>query len=96
MNNVVFDLYVMLFFGVTGWIMRKFGYEGAPLILAYVLGPMLENALRQSLLISKGSFLIFVSRPISGIALGFAFLLLLSNLFPYFKRQRQQYDKFKE
>jgi putative tricarboxylic transport membrane protein len=96
MNNVVFDLYVMLFFGVTGWIMRKLGYEGAPLILAYVLGPMLENALRQSLLISKGSFLIFVSRPISGIALGFAFLLLLSNLFPYFKRQRQQYDKFKE
>jgi len=59
MNNLSFDLYVMLFFGVVGWIMRKFGYEGAPLILAYVLGPMLENALRQSLLISQGSFLIF-------------------------------------
>jgi putative tricarboxylic transport membrane protein len=96
LNNVQFDLYVMLLFGVVGWIMRKFGYEGAPLILAYVLGPMLENALRQSLLISQGSFLIFVTRPISGIALGFAFLLLLSNLFPYFKRQRQQYDSFKE
>jgi putative tricarboxylic transport membrane protein len=96
MNNVVFDLYVMIFFGVVGWIMKKFGYEGAPLILAYVLGPMLENALRQSLLISGGSFLIFVSRPISAIALGIAFLLLLSNLFPYFIKQREKYEEFKE
>jgi putative tricarboxylic transport membrane protein len=96
MNNVAFDLYVMIFFGVLGWIMRKFGYEGAPLILAYVLGPMLENALRQSLLISQGSFLIFLTRPISSAALGFAFLLLLSNLFPYFKKRRREYEGFKE
>jgi putative tricarboxylic transport membrane protein len=96
MHNVVFDLYVMIFFGAVGWIMRKFGYEGAPLILAYVLGPMLEQALRQSLLISQGSFMIFISRPISGMALGFAFLLLLSNLFPYFKKRRRQYEEFKE
>jgi putative tricarboxylic transport membrane protein len=96
LNNVQFDLYVMLLFGVVGWMMRKFGYEGAPLILAYVLGPMLENSLRQSLLISQGSFLIFVTRPISGIALGFAFLLLLSNLLPYFKKQRHHYESFKE
>lgn len=96
MNNLSFDLYVMLFFGVVGWMMRKFGYEGAPLILAYVLGPMLENALRQSLLISQGSFLIFVTRPISAAALGFAFLLLLTTLLPNFKKRRQQYDQFKE
>jgi putative tricarboxylic transport membrane protein len=96
LNNLTFDLYVMLLFGVVGWTMRKFGYEGAPLILAFVLGPMLENALRQSLLMSKGSFMIFVTRPISGIALGFAFLLLLSNLFPYFKKQRARYEEFKE
>jgi len=96
LNNVTFDLYVMIFFGVVGWIMRKFGYEGAPLILAYVLGPMLENALRQSLLISQGSFMIFITRPISAIALGFAFLMLLSNLFPYFKKQREKYEEFKE
>ncbi len=95
-NNVSFDLYVMILFGVAGWIMRKFGYEAAPLILAYILGPLLENALRQSLLISGGSFLIFVSRPISAIALGFAFLLLLSNLFPYFKKQRERFEEFKE
>lgn len=96
MNNLTFDLYVMLFFGVVGWLMRKFGYEGAPLILAFVLGPMLENALRQSLLISQGSFLIFVTRPISAIALGFAFLLLLTTLLPGFKKRRQQYDQFTE
>jgi len=96
MNNVIFDLYVMIFFGVVGWIMRKFGYEGAPLILAYVLGPLLENSLRQSLLISQGSFLIFVTRPISAVALGFAFLLLLSNLFPYFKKRRTEYEGFRE
>ena len=96
MNNLSFDLYIMLFFGVVGWLMRKFGYEGAPLILAYVLGPMLENALRQSLLISQGSFLIFVSRPISAVALGFACLLLLTTLLPNFRKRRQQYDQFKE
>jgi putative tricarboxylic transport membrane protein len=96
MNNLSFDLYVMLFFGVVGWLMRKFGYEGAPLILAFVLGPMLENALRQSLLISQGSFLIFVTRPISAIALGLAFLLLLTTFLPHFKKRRQQYDQFKE
>jgi putative tricarboxylic transport membrane protein len=96
MNNLSFDLYVMLCFGVIGWLMRKFGYEGAPLILAYVLGPMLENALRQSLLISQGSFLIFVTRPISAVALGFAFLLLVTTLLPNFKKRRRQYDQFKE
>jgi putative tricarboxylic transport membrane protein len=95
-HNVIFDLYVMIFFGAVGWIMRKFGYEGAPLILAYVLGPMLEQALRQSLLISQGSFMIFISRPISGVALGIAFLLLLSNLLPFFKKRRRQYEEFKE
>jgi putative tricarboxylic transport membrane protein len=95
MNSVIFDLYVMIFFGVVGWIMRKFGYEGAPLVLAYVLGTLLENSLRQSLLISQGSFLIFVTRPISAVALGFALLLLLSNLFPYFKKRRTEYEGFK-
>jgi putative tricarboxylic transport membrane protein len=95
-NNVSFDVYVMLIFGVLGWIMRKFGYEGAPLILAFILGPMLENALRQSLLISQGSFLIFVTRPISATALGVTTLLMLTNFIPVFKKQRKVYDMFKE
>jgi putative tricarboxylic transport membrane protein len=57
---------------------------------------MLEQSLRQSLLISKGSFMIFVSRPISTVALSFGFLLLLSNIFPYIKKRRQEYEKIEE
>ncbi len=95
-NNITFDLYVMIFFGVLGWMMRKFGYEPAPLVLAYVLGPLLENALRQSLLISQGSFLIFVARPISAVVLGITFLLLLSNFLPYIRIRRREYKKFNE
>jgi putative tricarboxylic transport membrane protein len=86
----------MIFFGGVGYLMRKFDYEAAPLILAFVLGPLLEQSLRQSLLISKGSFTIFISRPISAVALGFGFLLLLSNIFPFIKKRRQEYEKIEE
>jgi putative tricarboxylic transport membrane protein len=95
-KNTTFDLFLMIFFGAVGYLMRKFDYEAAPLILAFVLGPMLEQSLRQSLLISKGSFMIFVSRPISTVALSFGFLLLLSNIFPYIKKRRQEYEKIEE
>jgi putative tricarboxylic transport membrane protein len=95
-NSSIFDLYLMILFGGLGYLMRKFGYEAAPLVLAFILGPMLENALRQSLLISGGSFMIFVSRPISGVTLGIAFLLLLSNFLPYFKRRRDRIKELEE
>ena len=62
----------MLFFGVGGYLMRKYKYEAAALILGYVLGPMIERSLRQSLLISDGSFAIFFTRPISAVTLGIA------------------------
>jgi putative tricarboxylic transport membrane protein len=96
MNNVVFDLYVMIFFGAAGYLMRKFGYEPAPLILAYVLGPMLEQNLRQSLLISQGSFMIFITRPISAAFLVAALLLLISNVLPFVKTRRKEYEAFEE
>jgi putative tricarboxylic transport membrane protein len=95
-NNSTFDLFLMILFGGVGYLMRKFDYEGAPLILAFVLGPMLEQSLRQSLLISKGSFMIFITRPISAIALGFSIFLLLSNIFPHIKKRRQEYREFEE
>ena len=81
-NNSTFDLLIMILFGVLGYFLKKFSYESAPLILAVVLGPMLEQNLRQSLLLSRGSFMIFINHPISGVILGIAFLLLLTNLFP--------------
>lgn len=80
-NNSTFDVVVMILFGILGYLFRKFGYEPAPLIMAFILGPMLENALRQSLLISTGSFMVFVARPISAISLFLSLFVLLSSLF---------------
>lgn len=90
-NNSVFDLWIMIVFGVGGYILRKADYEPAPLILAHVLGPRLEQALRQSLLISDGSFAIFLSRPIAlaSFALG-AFLVVLS-FSRYLKKKREMF-----
>ncbi len=64
-NSRVFDLWLMIMAGVLGYLLRKAGYSPAPLVLALVLGRIMENALRQSLLISQGSPLIFIERPIS-------------------------------
>jgi putative tricarboxylic transport membrane protein len=75
-GNNIGDGIVMWVFGIVGYLMKKFDYEGAPLILAMVIGPMMEEALRQSLILSAGSFEIFVSRPISaGFILSAALLL---------------------
>lgn len=68
-NNSVFDIWMMLLFGAMGFLMRKWAYEGAPLLLALVLGPKLEVAFRQSLMISHGDFGIFIQRPVSMVFL---------------------------
>lgn len=80
LNNNIGDAIVMVFFGVIGYLMNKFGYEAAPLILALVLGPMLEESLRQSLIISQGSFAIFLASPISAALMGLALVLLILPL----------------
>jgi len=69
----------MAFFGTVGYLLKKFRFGAAPLILALVLGPMLEEALNQSLVLSGGSFLIFLSRPISMILILISFTLLASS-----------------
>ena len=86
-NNSVIDVAIMLLFGVIGYLMRTFDYEPAPLVLAYVLTPLLENALRQSLILSGGTFGIFISRPISAGCLIAALLLLFSSLLPFFRKR---------
>jgi putative tricarboxylic transport membrane protein len=86
LNNNIGDGIVMLVFGILGYLMKKFDFEGAPLILAMVIGPMMEEALRQSLILSAGSFVIFVARPISaGFMLAAAILLVL----PLFTRRSE-------
>ncbi|MGC8808788.1 MAG: tripartite tricarboxylate transporter permease [bacterium] len=78
-NNSIIDVALMLLFGLIGYLMRKFEYEPAPLVLAFVLSPIMEQALRQSLILSGGSFGIFFNRPISlGCLLMAIFLLILS------------------
>ena len=80
-GNAVFDVFVMIATGVLGYLMRKFRYEPGPLVLAYVLGPILETAFRQSLIISNGDPSIFVTRPISLFFLCLAALLVISQFF---------------
>jgi putative tricarboxylic transport membrane protein len=79
-GNNIQDVYIMILFGVLGYLMKKYEYEPAPLVLAFVLGPMFENAFRQSLIISGGSPLIFFTRPIAAIFVLISFVLLLSPL----------------
>jgi putative tricarboxylic transport membrane protein len=87
-GNAVFDVFVMVLFGVLGYLMRKFGYEPAPLVLAFVLGPMLENNLRKSLILSQGDFTIFMERPISAVCLVLAAAALVVPMLPALARRR--------
>ncbi len=73
-------MYLMLLFGLLGYGMRKFGYEPAPLVLAFVLGPMLEENFRRALILSDGSFGVFFTRPISAVLLIFSLVILISPL----------------
>ena len=90
LGNSVFDIYVMIAFGLLGYLMRKFGYEPAPLVLAFVLGPLMENKLRQALILSDGSFAIFFESRISLACLVLAFVLLASAILPVLRRRRQR------
>ena len=80
-NNSVFDIWMMLVFGAMGFLMRKWAFEGAPLLLALVLGPKLEVAFRQSLMISHGDFGVFTNRPISMVFLLATVIFLLIPVF---------------
>lgn len=88
-NFTVFDILVMVFFGIVGYILRKLEYEFAPLVLGYVLGPLLERSLRQSLILSDGSFLIFMNRTISAVCILMSFILLLTPLIPHLRKRRE-------
>jgi len=91
LNNSNFDLIVMVTFGILGYLFRKFEYEGAPLTFAFVLGPMFELNLRQSLILSEGSFAVFFTRPISAIAFVLALLLIMTSLMPHFSKRRRMH-----
>jgi putative tricarboxylic transport membrane protein len=89
LNNSTVDVLIMILFGVVGYLMRKFGYEGAPMVMAFVLGPMWESSLRQSLLMSKGKFSIFLNRPISLAAFVLTLALLVSPGLSFFRKKKE-------
>lgn len=71
-SNNFFDIYVMLGFGVLGYLMSKFGFPVAPLLIGFILGPIVEVGLRQAMIMSRGGLDIFFTRPLSAIFLGMA------------------------
>jgi len=87
-NNSVFDVGIMVAFGVVGYLLKKFDYEAAPLILGFVLGPLFEVNLRRSLIMSQGSFSIFVERPIALCALVVCAVLIILPLVQILYRHR--------
>jgi putative tricarboxylic transport membrane protein len=92
LNSNVFEIFIMLIFGVIGFLIRKVGFEGAPFIIALVLGPMMEKCLRQSLLISQGNLGIFFTRPISAVLMGLAFISILMAFMPAFRKRKVLMD----
>ena len=82
-------VFAIAFFGLLGYVLMKLGCEPAPLLLGFVLGPLLEDHLRRSLIISRGDFSIFVTRPISAIFLAMAVAAIVITLLPKIRRQRE-------
>ena len=91
-NNSPFEVYMAALFGFFGYYASKWGCEAAPLILGFVLGPLMEENLRRAMLISRGDPSVFFTRPISLGMLLVAFALLLMVVMPQFQKKREILD----
>jgi len=89
LNNSVFDIGVVILFGLIGYFMRKADFEPAPLVVGVVLGPTMETGLRQGLMICDGSFVEMLSRPIVATLVGIGLFLLLLNMVKAVKQLMQ-------
>ncbi|MBM3607065.1 MAG: hypothetical protein FJX29_01225, partial [Alphaproteobacteria bacterium] len=89
-NNAMEDVLFTAFFAFCGYLLIKFGYEPAPLLLGFVLGRLMEEKLRQSLILSRGSFMTFIERPISAILLFIALALLIIASLPSLNKKREE------
>jgi putative tricarboxylic transport membrane protein len=92
-NERIFDIFMLLIFGIIGYILRKFNYELAPFVLAFILEPIVESSFRRSLIMSEGSFSIFFTRPIAAVSLIIAFLILVSSALPLFRKRKEMIAK---
>jgi putative tricarboxylic transport membrane protein len=89
-NNNVVEIFIMIVCGVVGLWLRRSGFDGAPFLLALVLGPLMESSLRQSLLISRGSFAIFFNRPVAAVLMVLSCIFLMTSLLPVFRSKRDR------
>ena len=88
--NTEFDVYFMALFGLLGYIFRKLDAEPAPMLLGFILGPMMEEFLRRALLLSKGSPMVLVTRPISATMLALSAIALILVLTPALRKKREE------
>jgi len=89
-NNNPADVLLTAFFGFSGYLLYKFGFEPAPLLLGFVLGRLLEEKLRQALVLSRGSFAAFVERPLSAALLAVALVTLVVAVLPAVRKSREE------
>jgi TctA family transporter len=89
LRNSQFDVYMMALFGILGYVFSKLGCEPAPMLLAFILGPLMEEFLRRAMLLSRGDPLVFIQRPISATLLGIAVLAMCAVLLPTFGKTRE-------
>ncbi len=89
-NNSTSDVMFTAFFGLVGYSLLKLGFEPAPMLLGFVLGKLMEEKLRQSLIISRGSFMTFVERPLSAALLAVAIIMLVLALLPSVRKSREE------
>jgi TctA family transporter len=89
-NNNSFDIWMVAIFGFIGYLFIKLGCEPAPLLLGLILGPMMEEYLRRAMLISRGDWSVFVTRPLSASLLAIAAILLTVVLLPSIKKKREE------
>jgi putative tricarboxylic transport membrane protein len=95
-SNNTFDVYLVAVLGILGYILAVLKFEAAPLLLGFVLGPMMEEYLRRALLLSRGDMMTFIERPISAGFIGFAGVLLLWAAFTSLKRGMQRKERFED
>jgi TctA family transporter len=89
LRNSEFDVYMMALFGILGYVFSKLGCEPAPMLLAFILGPLMEEFLRRAMLLSRGDPLVFIQRPISATLLAIAVLAMCAVLLPTFGKTRE-------
>jgi TctA family transporter len=90
LSNREFDIYLMGLFGVLGYLFAKLGCEPAPMLLAFILGPMMEEYLRRAMLISRGNPWVFIQRPISATLLALALAAMAVVLLPSLSKKREE------